>query len=122
MAENPNRLAGTAYVSADGRRYALVGELTYGVSKLERETLPGQDGIHGFKEKPVAGFISGSFRDSSSVSVAEINAMADATVVAELNNGKTIVGRNMWTVGPHDVATEEGSFAIRWESADVTEN
>lgn len=115
------RLAGTAYVSADGRRYALVGEFTFRLSQATRETLEGQDGVHGYKEKPRAGRIAGTFRDGQDVSIAAINAMTDVTVAAELANGKTIVGRNMWTVEDREVNTEEGTFPIVWESNDVSE-
>ena len=36
------------------------------------------------------------------MSVADFNAMTNVSVVAELANGKTIVGRNMWTVDAQD--------------------
>ncbi|MDE2121912.1 MAG: phage tail tube protein, partial [Betaproteobacteria bacterium] len=98
MADNTNRLAGIAYLTVDGQSYMLSGELSYGVSNRKRETLAGQDDIHGYSEMPLAGFISGTLRDSGSLSVASINAMTNVNVTVELANGKTIIGRNMWTV------------------------
>jgi len=118
-----NRLAGTLYITIDGRSYAVAGAGTYLVSSTTRETLAGQDGIHGYSEKPAAGHISWNGRDSSALSMSDLNAASDVTVVAQAANGKTIVGRNMWRVGePSEVNTEDGTYSIRFESADVTEN
>jgi hypothetical protein len=121
MATNPSRLAGIAYISADGVNFMLQGDLAYQVSKVSRESLVGQDAPHGYSEKPVVGHISGVLRDSGSLSLAAINAMTNVTVVAELANGKTIIGRNMWTVDVQEVKTAEGTFDIKWESASVEE-
>jgi hypothetical protein len=45
-----NRLAGTAYVTVDGVTVMLVGQFKYRPSKVERTTLNGMDGVHGYKE------------------------------------------------------------------------
>ncbi len=121
MATNPNLLAGIAYLSIDGKSYMLAGDLKYGVSRYTRETLTGQDKIHGFSEKPHAGFIEGSIRDSGSLTVADINAMRDVTVTLELANGKMIVGRNMWTVEAQEVETMEAKMTVRFEGVSVEE-
>lgn len=124
MSANPNRLAGTAYFSINGVSYMLVGEFTYSPAKVARESLAGQDTVHGFKEKPRAPFISATLRDAKNVTVADFNAMDSETVTVELANGKTIIGRNMWTVEAQDVKTEDATFEVRWEGPQgcVTEN
>lgn len=117
-----NRLAGIATLTVDGQNYRLVGTLTYSPTIVTRETLKGQDAVHGYSEMPQAGFISGRFRDSSDLRISDFNAMTDVTVVAELANGKTVTGRNMWTVGEaQEVNTETSEFEVRWEGEDVTE-
>ena len=121
MADTTNRLAGIAYVSVDGQAYMLSGDLSYGVASVSRETLVGQDTVHGYSEKPHAGFISGTFRDAGGLIVADFNAMTNVTVVCELANGKTIIGRNMWTVEAQEVKTMEGTFEVKWESPSVEE-
>lgn len=121
MGDTTNRLAGVAYVTVDGQQYLLKGDLTYDVSTVTRESLVGQDTVHGYSEKPKAGSISGTFRDSGGLTVAAINAMTNVTVVAELANGKTIIGSNMWTVESQEVETEEGTFKVKWESGNVVE-
>ncbi len=119
--DTTNRLAGIAYLSVDGQSYMLSGELSYAVSTVSRETLTGQDAVHGYSEKPHAGFISGTLRDSGALSVAAINAMTNVTVVAELANGKTIIGRNMWTVEAQEVKATEATFEVKWEGFSVEE-
>jgi Phage tail tube protein. len=115
-------LAGIATVTVDGVNYLLSGDFTYRPSTVTRETLKGQDTVHGYKEMPESGMISGTFRDASNMSVATFNAMTNVTVVCQLANGKIIIGRNMWTVETQEVKTEDGTFEVKWESQSVTEN
>ena len=116
-------LAGTAFVTIDGKSYSIVGEGTYKVSGETREMLKGQDGIHGYKAMPEAGKINWKGRDSAGVSIAALNASSNATVVLALANTKTIIGRNMVRTGePIEVNSEEGTFDVVFEGADVTEN
>lgn len=121
MADTTNRLAGVAYLTVDGTNYMLAGDFTYSVSKVSRETLVGQDRVHGYSEKPVAGKMSCSVRDAGGLSVASFNAMTNVTVTVELANGKTIIGRNMWTVEPQEVKTAEAIFEVKWEGFSVEE-
>jgi hypothetical protein len=123
MADTTNLLAGTAYLTLDGKSVMLVGSFEYRPTNATRETLKGMDGIHGFKETPEAGMIKATLRDNGAISVQELGAATDISVVAQLANGKTIIGRNMWRVGdPPAVNTDEGTFDIQWEGLDVTEN
>lgn len=121
MADTTNRLAGIAYLSVDGQNYMLAGDFGYSVSKISRETLIGQDRVHGYSEKPHAGSMSGTIRDAGGLSVASFNAMTNVTVTAELANGKTIIGRNMWTTDAQEVKTADGTFEVKWEGMNVEE-
>jgi hypothetical protein len=112
---NANRLAGTVYLSVDGQTYMLAGDFEYSPALVSRETLTGQDSVHGYSEKPIAPHIAGTLRDSGGLSVASINAMSNVTVVAELANGKTIIGRNMWTVESQSSKQTDATIEVRWE-------
>jgi hypothetical protein len=115
-------LAGTLFFSVDGVRYSAIGEFAYRPSGVQRETLKGQDGVHGFKALPSQGRIEGKIRDKADVSVAALNALEDATVVLELANGKTVIGRNMWQVGEDGapkVSTDEAEIDFALEGPDV---
>jgi len=123
MPDTTNRLAGIAYISVDGQNYMLAGELAYSPGDVERESLVGQDRVHGYSEKPRAPFISGSFRDAGTLTVADFNAMTNVTVTLELANGKTVIGRNMWTTEAQEVKTPDATFEAKFEgfSGSVTE-
>ena len=122
MGDTTNRLAGTCYLSVDGQNYMLAGDFSYKVSGVSRETLKGQDGVHGYSETPQPGYIAATLRDSSTLSVADINGMSNATVVAELANGKTIIGSNMWTTDQQESKASDATLEVKWEGASVTEN
>jgi hypothetical protein len=121
MADISNRMAGMAYLHVDGKNYLLSGDLSYNVSRVSRESLLGMDGVHGFKETPHAGFISATLRDAGGLTVADFNQMTNVTVTVELSNGKTVVGRNMWTVETQETKAAEGTFEVKWEGPFVEE-
>lgn len=121
MGDITNRLAGAAYLHVDGKNYLVAGDLSYNVSRVSRESLLGMDGVHGFKETPHAGFISATLRDAGGLTVADFNAMTNVTVTVELANGKTVVGRNMWTVETQESKAAEGTFEVKWEGPFVEE-
>jgi hypothetical protein len=117
-------LAGTATLTVNGQSYALRGQFGYRPGIVGRTTIAGMDGIHGYKEKPIASQIKAQLTDTGTLSVASINQMVNVTLVAQLANGKTIVGSNMWTAGDdaQNVDSEEAQFDVVWESNNVTEN
>lgn len=123
MAVNPNLLAGEASLSVNGITYLLQGKLTYSTGSVKRETLGGQDQIHGFSEMPRAPHISGTLRDTSGLLLNDFNKMQGVTLTMQIANGKTITGRNMWTVDAQEVNTEDGTFDVKWEglTGSVTE-
>ena len=49
MADTSNRLAGTAYVTVDGVSVMVEGSFKYQPSTVNRSTLTGMDGVHGYK-------------------------------------------------------------------------
>lgn len=122
MGDTSNRLAGTALVSTNGISIMVAGQFKYSPSKVKRETLTGMDYVHGYKEKPSAPFISCQVRDSGGTTVADFNDMTNVTVVAQLANGKTIIGTGMWTVESQEVDSEDAVFDVRWEGIDVVES
>jgi hypothetical protein len=121
MADTTNRIAGIAYLSVEGKRYQLAGDLAYSPTLTVKETAIGQDAVHGYIEKPHAPFISGTLRDGNGITVADFDAMTNVNITLELANGKTVIGRNMWTVDAREVKTQEGTFEVKWEGPLVEE-
>lgn len=122
MTDNTNRLAGVAFLTIRGRAVRLAADAEYQVSGSVRETLTGQDGVHGYKETPIPGHIFMTARDANDVSVADFDDMTNETVTLELANGKLVIGRNMWKTEAIAVKTAEGTFELKFEGPDVTEN
>lgn len=116
-----NLLAGTAQITVDGNSYMLEGAAKYSPSTVRRETLMGMDGYHGVKETPIPGSISFTGRDSGDLVVYDFNRMRNATVVLQLANGKTVVGRNMACVDAQEIDSTEATFDLKFEGPFVSE-
>ena len=116
-----NRLAGIASIAVGGVTYLLSGELGYTPSTVKRETLAGQDQVHGYSEMPVAPAIYGTLRDQGSLTVHDFNAMTSVNISVQLANGKVITGSNMWCVNVQEVKTTDGTFEVRFEGISVIE-
>ena len=115
MAIAKSLLAGTASQTIDGVPYMLQGDLLWSPSTVERETLIGMDGIHGYKETPRQGFIEATLRDASNVIVGLFDSMTNSSVTLVLANGKLVIGYNMWTVEHREVNSVEATFKVRLE-------
>ena len=85
------RVAGIAYLKVDGTQYDLAGNFTVSPSMIQRQMLAGQDGVHGYEEMPRVPFIEGDIRLAANLTVAQLDAMTDVTVTAELANGLTVI-------------------------------
>jgi len=109
------RIAGIAYVFVDGRQYPLRGGLTISTDTIERTGVAGQDGVHGFTETPRVPWIEGDFSDLGDLSLMQLQAMCDATVTAELANGKVYILRNAWTSAAREFNAADGQTSIRFE-------
>ncbi len=112
---------GIAYLKADGRQYDLRGNFTVSPDMTEREGIAGQDGVHGFLERPRVPFISGDITDSAGLSLADLRAITDATVTAELATGKVYVLRGAWTSDAHEINTGDGQISVKFEGLSCRE-
>jgi hypothetical protein len=110
-----HRIAGLAYVRVDGAQYALRGNLTVSIDGEEREGVPGQDGMHGFIERPRVPYIEADLSDLGGLSLERLSRMTNTTVQAELANGKKYLLRNAWTSTPRELNTADGQVTVRWE-------
>lgn len=108
-------LGGTAYLKVDGRQYQLRGNLTVSIDPFEREGVAGMDGTHGYIQRPRVQFISCDLTDSDGLSLADLRAIKNATVTAELNNGKVAVLRNAWTSDAHELSAGDAQVSVKFE-------
>jgi Phage tail tube protein len=118
---NCERLAGITGVTIDGSAYMVVSDVTWSPSKWKRETLVGLDSVHGFSEVPMQGSIEATLRDSGSITVGDFNDMRCVEVQVQLANGKIVAGANMWNTSALEVRAAEGTFQVKFEGVDVSE-
>lgn len=111
-----NRLVGgIAYVKVNGQQYALKGNLTYSPGTLERETVLGMDGIHGYKQTPKAPMVEMDLTDSPELDMKTFEEMTDVTVTVELGNGKQFVLSNAWCTMAPEIDATEGQGTVKFE-------
>jgi len=115
------RIAGVAFLKVDGALYPLRGSFVVSPSSLERAGIAGQDYIHGFSELPRLPSISGDVSLDPNLSVDDIEAVVNATVTAELANGKTYVLREAWCTSALELNTREGSTRVVFQGISCDE-
>lgn len=113
MAEK--KIGGTAYLKADGIQYELGGSITVSPTVVEREGKAGLSGVAGYTEKPRVPFIEADLHTTADLSTEQLEAITDATVTAELANGKVYVLQGAWCVSAFDIDGAEGSVSVRFE-------
>lgn len=109
------RIAGTAFLKVNGEQYPLRGNFTVSPSAVERAGIAGQDRVHGYSELPRVPFIEGDVSLVPELSTEDVEAVTDATVTAELANGKTYVLRNAWCKSALELNTHDGMVRVRFE-------
>ncbi|BCP53783.1 phage tail protein [Kaistia sp. 32K] len=115
------RVAGIATITVDGVQYPLRGNFTVTPSKISREGIAGQDGVHGYKEMPSIPQISGDITMVPQLSLTKLRAITDATVVAELASGHVYVLRDAWTTGAQEINTADGQVSVVWQGLSCRE-
>jgi hypothetical protein len=108
------RRAGLRAFTIDGTQFDVVGNIGYSLGEVVLEELIGSDGLHGYKETPGTPLMELEIRDSGSLDVKALTTTTEATVVAELSNGKTLVLRRGYQCGPAEQGSEEGAIPVRF--------
>lgn len=115
------RIGGTAYVMINGTQYALRGKLEYSTLSTSKTAVVGQDGVHGYKEMPIAPYIKGDFSDLGGVDTSQLGALDDVPITADLDNGKVITLNGAWLEGELKVDAEEGKYTAEFRGTSGTE-
>lgn len=111
-----DRIAGVVFVKADGIQMSVAGSVTSSPFGEEREMLVGLSGPVGYKEMPRVPFLEVEIYDDAGTDLEALHALTDATVQAELANGKTHIYRNATSVTPPELNVSEGTTTMRWEA------
>jgi len=109
------KVAGTAFFEVDATRYDLKGSATVALADIERETVMGLDGYHGYKEMKIAPFIEVTLTDRPTFDINVLNSLTDVTVTIQLDGGKTGVLRNAVQMNQIELNVDEGELVVRFE-------
>jgi len=120
MATTKNRVGGTVFLSVNGERMALVGNVKVGGFSPMREAQNGPVETNGFIEKARTPFIECELSYRADLDLVRHANIDEATVAAELANGHLAVLSDAWAAGDWDFENEEGKITARWEGRRIT--
>jgi hypothetical protein len=117
-----NKVGGIVHIKTNGDALYVKGSVSYNLGLPKKEAVIGADGkVHGYKEVPQVAYIKADLTVKDKTDVKTILELDEATVTAELNNGKVIVLRNAWCSTEGEVETEEGKLSVEFQSAEKGE-
>lgn len=112
------KLGGIITLKIDSELIRAKGEFEYNLGIPKNEAVQGTDGLpHGYTEAGQIPMIKGSITITPTMKTEKILKTKDATVTLDLNNGKTIVGRNMWISTDGNVKAKDGEMEVLFQSA-----
>ncbi len=121
---SPNQILGKATITIDGKRIATKqGEASGDFAPGERAVEMGENGPEGFSEKAKAGKLKFTVYAKQGVTVSQLWAMVDVTVLFEGDNGYTATCVQSTTLTVGEIKSGEGAgwevemFAMRVNEA-----
>lgn len=115
------RRGGIVFLSINGIQYDVKGVATYEIVGLERADVVGQDGIHGYSERPVAATLKLALTDVGTLDLKELALISDATIALQLANSKTISFRDAWGTGNWQAESSEGEITAEFHAKSAQE-
>lgn len=117
-----NKIGGIVNIKTNGDALNVKGSVSYNLGKPKREAIVGADGkTHGYKEVPQTAYIKVEVTVKGNTDVKKLLETDEATVTAELNNGKVVVLRNAWCQSEGEVQTDEGNLSLEFMSSEEGE-
>lgn len=110
-----SRVGGILFIKKDGVTLRAKGSWTINPGINKKEMVVGSDGVHGYKEMPQASSISGVLTDASDFDVEALYRTVDATITAELANGKVFSCERAVFSGDGESTTEEGEITVAFQ-------
>lgn len=117
-----NKVGGIVHIKTNGDALNVKGGVSYNLGLPKREAVVGADGkTHGYKEVPQTAFIKVEITVKGTDDLKKIIETDEATVTAELNNGKVVVLRNAWCATEGEVETDDGKLTLEFNSTEQGE-
>lgn len=112
------RIGGYVSLKVNGVQKRAFGKFTYNLGLPKRTSVPGPDGIHGYKEMPQPAYIEGELIDDGSLNITQLVSGSGDTVTLELGNGKMIMLVSAAYTGDGVGESEDGNIKVRWDSGE----
>lgn len=107
------RIAGTAYIKADGKQFEVMGSLECPLTNTTKSPVMGLAGVVGYKEiakEPYIKFDAGFVADFP---INDLQNMTNGVITAELANGKVYTLTGAFLSGDENTAdAEEGKAGL----------
>ena len=101
-------------VNGEGFDVAAAG-IEYCLGTAKREAVMSATGSVGFKETPQVPYITCKVIDRKGLDARALFSIEDATITAELSNGKTLLGTPGWYAGDATGSSDTGELDVRFE-------
>lgn len=109
------RIGGTLYLMINGVQYPARGSWEYTPNLTARSGIAGQDGVHGYTERPVVPAMKGEVSDFGGISIQALQQSAITVATLSLANGKVVMGYDGWVKGLVTSTTEDGKYTLELE-------
>ncbi len=107
-------IGGTLNFKIDGQQYRLGGSFKYKLGGLIRQAKNGLDGTLGYVTTYSEASIDAELSIDGTVSVAQLKSISNSTLVASLDNGRTILLANGWQEGEIEVDAKEAMASTKF--------
>ena len=107
-------IGGTLNFKIDGQQYRLGGSFKYRLGGQIRQAKNGLDGTLGFVTTYSEAMIDCELSIDGSVSVAQLKSIDNSTLVATLDNGRTVLLANAWQEGEIEVDAKEAMASAKF--------
>jgi Phage tail tube protein len=115
------RIGGTLYLMINGVQYPARGAWEYTPTVSQRTGVAGQDGVHGYIERPIVPSVKGDVSDFGGISIQALQQSAISVATLALANGKVVIGSDGWVKGLVTSTTEDGKYTLEIEFTSVAE-
>lgn len=89
---------------------------TFRPGGIERESVAGDNSVHGFTEKIQPAQLSGNLSHTEAQDLTAYGDVSDATIVVTTNTGQAYVMRNAWQTDAPQLDAGSGEVSVAFES------
>lgn len=105
------QITGKAFIRVDGAELETLEGATFNPGGMSREPVNGY-AAYGYKESVVNPLVTCSIAHTSDISLKELEAIVDATVIFETDTGKRFIMRESWVTEPPELDATAGTVSL----------